>query len=236
MEIYAHRGAHNGEYQQENTLSAMERAWKTGCSGVETDVQVSSDGVLFLFHGNKNRIVWGGKYCNVAAMRFSEIESAAAENNLKICRLNEALEFCRGKLKMNLEIKNRACAGEAAKAAAETLGPGGFILTSFDHGALRDAREAVPEIKTGILSNKILKTDIIHDFIFNGAADFLIQNYIFAGNRFLSYSKKKKIGIYLWTVNNRFALKRIMKKNSVIGIITDNPRAAIEAGRIYRNV
>ena len=46
--VIAHRGASADE--RENTLPAFERAIELGADFVELDVQVSSDGVLVVFH------------------------------------------------------------------------------------------------------------------------------------------------------------------------------------------
>ncbi len=44
----AHRGARS--LAPENTMSAFVKAWEVGAHGIETDVSVSGDGVLILFH------------------------------------------------------------------------------------------------------------------------------------------------------------------------------------------
>ena len=45
---YAHRGA--SDYAPENTLSAFYLGLLQGANGIETDVQITKDGVLVLFH------------------------------------------------------------------------------------------------------------------------------------------------------------------------------------------
>lgn len=44
----AHRGARS--LAPENTMPAFIKAWQVGAHGIETDVSVSNDGMLFLFH------------------------------------------------------------------------------------------------------------------------------------------------------------------------------------------
>jgi len=48
VEIIAHRGA--SADAPENTLPAMELAWKQGADAIETDIWLSSDGKLIIFH------------------------------------------------------------------------------------------------------------------------------------------------------------------------------------------
>ena len=45
---YAHRGA--SEYTPENTLLAFYTGVYMGANGIETDVQMTKDGILVLFH------------------------------------------------------------------------------------------------------------------------------------------------------------------------------------------
>ena len=45
---FAHRGA--SAYFPENTMLSFERAIELFCTGIETDVQVTKDGVLVLIH------------------------------------------------------------------------------------------------------------------------------------------------------------------------------------------
>ncbi len=46
--VYGHRGA--SAYAPENTMSAFKLALKQGANGIETDVKMTKDGVLILFH------------------------------------------------------------------------------------------------------------------------------------------------------------------------------------------
>ena len=46
--IYAHRGA--SEYYPENPLSSFAAGVDMGANGIETDVQISKDGVLMIYH------------------------------------------------------------------------------------------------------------------------------------------------------------------------------------------
>ena len=49
----AHRGARS--LAPENTMPAFLKAWQVGAHGIETDVRVTSDGTLVLFHDNTLR-------------------------------------------------------------------------------------------------------------------------------------------------------------------------------------
>ena len=48
MKVYAHRG-YSGKYP-ENTMLAFKEAAKTGCDGIELDVQLTKDGKVVVIH------------------------------------------------------------------------------------------------------------------------------------------------------------------------------------------
>jgi len=48
LAVLAHRGGAEESY--ENTLESFEYSQSLGCKFIETDVQVSSDGVPYIFH------------------------------------------------------------------------------------------------------------------------------------------------------------------------------------------
>ena len=50
LEVLAHRGG--AEESFENTLESFEYSKNLGCKFIETDVQVSSDGIPYIFHDN----------------------------------------------------------------------------------------------------------------------------------------------------------------------------------------
>ena len=51
--VYAHRGA--SEYYPENTVSSFCAGIDMGADGIETDVQISKDGVLMIYHDDSMR-------------------------------------------------------------------------------------------------------------------------------------------------------------------------------------
>ena len=48
LKVLAHRGG--AEESNENTLESFDYSQSLGCEFIETDVQVSSDGIPYIFH------------------------------------------------------------------------------------------------------------------------------------------------------------------------------------------
>ena len=75
--IYAHRGA--SEYYPENTLSSFAAGVDMGADGIETDVQISKDGVLMIYHDDfmKDKTGFEGSICDYT---YEELRAARVKN------------------------------------------------------------------------------------------------------------------------------------------------------------
>ena len=75
--IYAHRGA--SEYYPENTLSSFAAGVDMGANGIETDVQISKDGVLMIYHDDTMEAKTGfaGSICDYT---YEELRRARVRN------------------------------------------------------------------------------------------------------------------------------------------------------------
>ena len=106
MAVAGHRGDCYNYY--ENTMTAFEMAYKSGADMIETDVCLTSDGVLVLMHDDTvNRTAHTNG--RVAEMTFSEIstlnvgDSRCSEN---VPRFEELMDWAQDKnVTLNIEIK-----------------------------------------------------------------------------------------------------------------------------------
>ena len=89
MQIIAHRGA--SAYERENTIAAFQKAQAMGCTYFETDVQMTKDGFLVLWHDYDVE----GRAVRTHTLR--ELQTAKLEDLLAILRPGDTL---------NIEIKN----------------------------------------------------------------------------------------------------------------------------------
>lgn len=121
--IVAHRGASTD--RPECTLGAIRRAIEVGAHVVEMDVRTSKDGVLFLVHDSTlDRTTDGTGPANERTMaELKELDAGGWFNETnrgeRIPTLGEALEECRGKIDVLLDLKET---GETyAKAVADDV-------------------------------------------------------------------------------------------------------------------
>ena len=110
--IVAHRGAwHNAP---ENSIDALEAAISLGCEIMETDVQRSSDGILFPLHDSTLDRMTGARgtaqnltISELRGLRLRERNGGAdmPESSLTIPTLDEVLEVAKGRIFLDLDVK-----------------------------------------------------------------------------------------------------------------------------------
>lgn len=128
MLILAHRGYH--ATRPENTLAAFEAAVALGVDGIETDLRVSFDDRLILFHDAQ--LADGTP---VAQLTRAKLARAAGH---AVPTLDEAFA-CWPDLLWNVELKTADALGPLTARFARQPLPPRLLFTSFDHGAVVDA-------------------------------------------------------------------------------------------------
>lgn len=120
--IAAHRGTAGGNLPC-NTLAAYEAALRQGADIVELDVSKSADGELFVFHpGMEPYHLRSPRY--IKDMTAAEVEQLhfvnqdGVETIHKISRLNDALEFLKGRCVVNID-KFWTCMPEITQAVRQ---------------------------------------------------------------------------------------------------------------------
>lgn len=165
--IWGHRGC--STRFPENTLVAFEAAAKLkGITGIETDVQMSKDGVLMIMHDEKlDRTTNGqGELRNYTLEELKGFEIQGVDGQIeRIPTLEEMFEllapYCKENgLIINLELKNSIIRYEGMEekvlAMVEKFGLEDYIVySSFLPESMGLVKELKPDAKTGILGEKI---------------------------------------------------------------------------------
>lgn len=139
MEILAHRGAVE-DGVRENTIEAFELAKSKGADGIETDVRMTKDEELVLYHDHSI-----GKK-RVSTLDLKDLESRAG---YKIPTLNELLNWADNDFLINLEIKQ----GDIVPQVYEELKKfkqRNLVISSFHHPTSFKLSKAV-DAKCGLL-------------------------------------------------------------------------------------
>lgn len=227
---YAHRGASG--YYPENTMLAFEKAVELGCDGIETDVQLTSDGVLVLFHDELLDRTTNGKGF-IAEKSYVEIEKLDAGikrgkkfKGLKIPTLDELLDFAKYKnIILNLELKNgvidyKNLENLVIKKVYDYGLEDRVIISSFNHYSLLRCRAIDSTIKLGALYEcRIYEPG---KYASNLGVNAVHPAFYTLNEETVREIKSNNICINTWTVNEEKYMKLLMKLG-VDGIITNYP-------------
>ena len=237
--IIGHRGA--SAIAPENTLAALERAFRDGADGVELDVTLSSEGVPMVIHDDTlertaggNGWVWKRSVFDLKSLDAGSwfAPSFASE---RIPTLVEVLDLAKGRGYVNVEIKSSREAarngGPSPKALARAVtrvieahaDPDTIVVSSFDPRVLRRVRAMAPSLALGFLrSSRQFRpwtplawwahADYVHPDI-----ALMDEAARFAGG----YEK-----LLVWTVDGPFEQERLASAG-VKAIITNRPAEAL---------
>lgn len=169
--VYAHRGA--SEYCPENTLLSFYTGIFMGANGIETDVQITKDGVLVLFHDDTLTRVTGaeGSICDYS---YDELLSLSVKKNEltdKIPTFEDFLShFAHRDITFAIELK----VGGVEQAVADMIFKYGIekktVVTSFNIDYIRAVKRYAPTLRIGYLTDKIDDT-LIDELLSMGAEE-----------------------------------------------------------------
>lgn len=142
-------------------MSALELAFRQGATMAEIDIQQTADDDFVLFHDQDlERTSTGcGPLWRHTSQQLRDLDAGSwfepAFKGEKIPTLAEAVAWCRGKLKLNIELKmhghERGVVELLASRLAEMELQDHCLVTSFDHGAVFRLSEQMPALPTGLI-------------------------------------------------------------------------------------
>lgn len=208
----AHRGLFNKTDAPENSIPAFKLAVENGF-GIETDVQMSSDGVLVVFHDDTlDRMT--GFHGNLCDLTFSELrELRLAGTDCQIPTFEEFLQVANG-VNLVVEIKKHKHIGEVERKVCEALASykGNYCIESFDPLIVRWFKVHAPNIIRGQLACDFSKSSL------SRLKKFLCTNLKLCkwnGSQFIAYDVNavknnaaiakwtKRVPIICWTVKSQ---------------------------------
>ena len=224
--IIAHRGA-SALARHENTLEAFKIAIKLKADYVEFDIRKTKDNQLIVFHDDEidNRAI--------SSLTYDRLCSITSRENYRVPLLSEVLELCKGKIKLDIELKESGYEKRIVDMVTKLYRYDEFMMKSFIDSAVKAVHDYDPYIKTGLLLGKkggSLKTKL-HEFfpmtrLAACNADFVSPYYKLATVGFIKRMKLYNKPVYVWTVNRARNIGKCIL-NHVDGIITDKPNVGL---------
>ena len=216
----------------ENSIPAYAAAIEQGADWIELDVHQTADNIVVISHdANIKRIAGVDK--NIWEMTYAELETydvgswfSDEYSYLRLPTLDEVLKLCKGKIKLNIEIKPTGHETDFEKNVIDIVKANGFendcMLASLDIEALKKVKEIDPNIKTlydmTVAAGNISEMTFIDGFsIEETFIDYDIVDQIHQNNK----------KVFVWTVNEPSNIINICKYD-IDNILTDDPLTARE--------
>lgn len=227
--VTAHRGG--AKFAPENTMDAIGYAVSSGADYVEIDVQLSKDNTVFLLHDDSLKRTTGlnKKAYNLDYEEIAELDAGSwfsgQFSNSYVPTLDEVLSFCKGKIKLNIELKKNGNKGtqlvdEVIALIDKYDMRNQCVLTSTSYAFLRYVKKQAPDIRTGYIANMRFGETGSLEY-----ADFFSVKYVIVSDSFVKEAHDAGKEVHVWTVNSKYLINR-MKGFDVDSIITDDPKYA----------
>ncbi|MBX7298664.1 glycerophosphodiester phosphodiesterase [Clostridium chauvoei] len=219
----AHRG-YIGKYD-ENTIIAFKKAIEFGADGIETDVQLSKDGIPVIIHDETLDRTTDGKGL-VKSYTLAELRKFKTKNNEKIPTLEELLIlFKESKLDiLNLELKNSIVKYKNLEEKVLDLIEkyeieDRIIISSFNHYSLLKVKEINKNIITGALTETTLVD--VYKYLKNIKCEcYHPYYYSIFDEEIMRELKENHIKVNPYTINSEIDMKKAMELG-VTNIITN---------------
>ena len=187
---YAHRGLH-GRGIPENSLAAFDLACREGF-GIELDVQLSSDGVVMVFHDHTLNRMTGvdKKLCELTAAELQTL--ALAESDQTIPTFEQVLALVDGRVPLLVELKGEDTNVDLCEKVAAQLSAykGIYCLESFNPLLIGKIGEYLPNAYRGLLYTNVCR-DKKKNSILNLLLTVMALNVI-ARPDFIAYNEKDR--------------------------------------------
>lgn len=222
MLIIAHRGASGNK--PENTIASFIKAIEMEAKMIEFDVHVCKSGEVVVIHDFDIDRTTNGKGF-VSELTLEALKKFNAGEGEEIPTLDETLNAINGKSMVNIEIKGKnsyTIVSETIKSQIKSSiwKQSDFLVSSFDHKQLLKFHKLLPEIKIGVLFEKV--PDNFHEIANKLNAYSINANFEFLTKEMVNKIHLQGYKIYAYTVNSE-ENKIKMADLNVDGIFSDFP-------------
>lgn len=220
-----HRGAMG--HAPENTLKSMAMAIDLGCPWIELDVY-AVEGELVVFHDDRLERTTNGSG-RIADASLAYLRSLDAGDGERIPTLGEVFALCRDRAGINVELKGPGTAGLLATFLQQQYATGwaaeSVLVSSFDHRALAEFRQADPHTPLGALyygvpADNARAAQALGAFSLHPSLDFVDRALVEDAHR-------RGLKVFVYTVNSPEDIET-MRALGVDGVFSNYPERILE--------
>lgn len=216
--VVAHRGAWRPAPQ--NSLEAFEEAVQLGCDAIELDVRRTLDGRVVVVHDARAGVR------SIAKLTHEELQARGRHRHAPA--LEDALELVAGRIGVDLELKEDGYVEQAMAIVKRRLAPEQYVVTSFRDSVLPTVKRSAPAVRTGLLLSPNRQIGQLPHRVAAAQVDFLAPHARLARAGLLSWAAARDLPSWVWTVNDRRALRLLGQDPRVAAVITDRPDRALD--------
>ncbi len=225
--ISAHRG---GSIEApENTIESFEYSIELGSSYIETDVQLSSNGIPYIFHDDDLKRLFG-KNIIFNSLHSDEIDELKLFDKYKIPTLESTLQKFPDTL-FQIDVKTDEVVLPAMEVIKKTNSTDKVCIASFSSKRLKQVHKLYPEICLSMGPFEVMKLLLSSFGLYrNKVPGNCLQIPIYqygiklVTKRFINYIHSIGLKIHVWTINDEDTMQKLIDLG-VDGIITDRPKA-----------
>ena len=198
----------------DNTLEAFAAAIRIGVDGIELDIHETFDHRFVVFHDS--RLL--GK--DISHLSFSDIREVKLEGKYIIPTLEEALELCRGKVKLVIEMKSVASMASLIEVIRRRSDTTNVFLTSFNGELILQESRLAPEIHRGVIIAFPVEDPVA--LIKSTESNILLPIFPLVTSEIVDEIHKHNFSIVVWGCNNTKEIQCALRMD-IDGIISDFP-------------
>lgn len=219
---FAHRGG--ALDVPENTMPAFEYAVGLGYRYVETDVQVTADGVLVAFHDNDLRRTCG-RAGRISDLPWSDVSTALVDGAAPIPLLEDMLGTW-PELRVNIDCKSDQAVDALIAVLHRTNALERVALGAFSDARLRRLRrELGPDVCTSLGPVEVARLKFARPRHLAGdAAQVPVKQgpLTVTDRTFVEKAHERGIAVHVWIVDDASEMHRLLDLG-VDGLMTDRP-------------
>ncbi|MFK0520923.1 glycerophosphodiester phosphodiesterase [Paenibacillus illinoisensis] len=233
----AHRGF--SSTAPENTMAAFQLAMEQPyVTWIELDVQLSRDGVPVVIHDfsfnrttNGEGLVRETNWSDIQKLDAGSWKSKAYAGE-RVPALSEVLDICKGKVRLNIELKTQGDMYPGLPAAViEEVRKRNMqdevVFTSFEPAALTESKKLAPEITTGLIIDA--RPGDLLARLRQLQCGFLSIGYTNVDKSLMREMKNDGIQVMAWTIDDKIIMKRLAAIDPELMLCTNRPDAWYQA-------
>jgi glycerophosphoryl diester phosphodiesterase len=219
---FAHRGGASDE--PENTLPAFQHAVDLGYRYLETDVQVTRDGVLVAFH-DADLLRTTGRPGRIDELTWAEVRTARVSGREPIPLLDDLLGAF-PEARVNIDCKTDRAVDALVAAIRRTASHGRVCIGAFGDRRLRTMRRRLGARVATSLSPVQVTSLRLAGWAAGGGECAQVpvkQGPVRVVDRnFVGRSHRAGLQVHVWTIDDAATMRRLLDLG-VDGIMTDRP-------------